>query len=107
MSRLTLNGQQDVFKALTPTMRVLTGEEIYDVSGGDPGATSRRIAAYETLTSFGAAAAGGALFGGIAGFAAAGPLGSLGFGLLGATYGLAEAALQTAANQAFWLNIVG
>jgi hypothetical protein len=41
MSGLTLNGQQDVFRSLTPTMRVLTEEEIYDVSGGDPGVISR------------------------------------------------------------------
>ena len=41
MRGLTLNGQQDQFIALTPTMRVLTNEEIYDVSGGDPGVTSR------------------------------------------------------------------
>ena len=41
MRGLTLNERQDKFRALTPTMRVLTNEEIYDVSGGDPGVTSR------------------------------------------------------------------
>ncbi|MGC9216730.1 hypothetical protein [Acidithiobacillus sp.] len=41
MRGLNLNWQQDKFIALTPTMRVLTDEEIYDVSGGDPGVISR------------------------------------------------------------------
>ncbi|MBU2832703.1 MULTISPECIES: hypothetical protein [Acidithiobacillus] len=101
MRGLTLNERQDKFRALTPTMRVLTNEEIYDVSGGDPGASARR------LFNYAEAAAGGALAGGVAGFAVGGPLGALGFGLLGATYGLAGAGLQTAFNQVAWLNIVG
>lgn len=100
MRGLTLNGQQEVFRALTPTMCVLTDDEIYDVSGGDPGASSRRLFAYAE------AAAAGALSLGADGFAVAGPLGALGFGLLGATYGLAGAGLQTALNQVAWLNIV-
>lgn len=100
MRGLTLNGQQEVFRALTPTMCVLTDDEIYDVSGGDPGASSRRLFAYAE------AAAGGALGGAISGIEF-GPLGALGFGILGATYGLAGAGLQTALNQVAWLNIVG
>ena len=100
MRGLTLNGQQEVFRALTPTMCVLTDDEIYDVSGGDPGASSRRLVAYAE------AAAGGAISGAMTGIEF-GPLGALGFGILGATYGLAGAGLQTAINQVAWLNIVG
>ena len=49
---------------------------------------------------------GGALGGAISGIEF-GPLGALGFGILGATYGLAGAGLQTAFNQVAWLNIWG
>lgn len=95
------------FAELTPTMRELTIEEVRTVGGGDPGTASRRLAGYETLTSYGEAALGGALGGAAAGFAAAGPLGALGFGLLGATYGLAGAGLENAFNNMLWLNLNG
>lgn len=45
MRGLTLNGQQDVFRGLTPTMRVLTDEEIYDAAA-TPG---RRLGDYSLM----------------------------------------------------------